>query len=93
MFLDGGGRQYLLTKLLQGLLAALLAALLAPLFLPKDAAAMSQTVETYLGNALAGGSLLLASSVAMAGTYLAALVLAKAANRPRAADSPRRGAA
>lgn len=93
LFLDGGGRQYLLTKLLQGLLAALLAALLAPLFLPKDAAAMSQTVETYLGNALAGGSLLLASAVAMAGTYLAALVLAKAADRPRAADGPRRGAA
>lgn len=91
LFVEGGSWQYLLTKLVQGLLAALLAALLAPAFLPADATAMSQNAETYLGNALAGGSLLLASSVAMAGTYLAALVLAKVANRPRTTADPRRG--
>ena len=91
IYVEGGSWQYLLTKLVQGLLAALLAALLAPAFLPADATAMSQNAETYLGNALAGGSLLLASSVAMAGTYLAALVLAKVANRPRTTADPRRG--
>lgn len=81
LFLEGGGASYFVIKLIHALLAAAIAYFCTPLFMPDSISAMSQEAEGYIVNALSGGSLLLASVVAMFGTYLLALVAAALTNK------------